>query len=59
MIQVNEEHCPKNHNCPVTSACPMGAIVQESPYSAPKIDKEKCTDCGLCTNYCPVFSYKD
>ncbi|MFC2133433.1 4Fe-4S binding protein [Bacteroidota bacterium] len=59
MIQINEESCPKNHRCPVISACPVGAIEQENPYSAPKINEDKCSDCGLCTNYCPVFSSQD
>ena len=59
MIDVNKEYCPQNHNCPVISACPMGAIVQDSPFDAPRIDKEKCTECGLCSRYCPVFQEKN
>ena len=59
MIDVNKEFCPQNHNCPVISSCPMGAIVQDSPFDAPHIDKSKCTDCGLYTNYCPVFQERN
>ncbi|MCF7833254.1 MAG: 4Fe-4S binding protein [Candidatus Marinimicrobia bacterium] len=54
MIQVREEYCPQNHRCPVISRCPIGAISQNG-YSAPIIDQEKCTDCGICTRSCGVF----
>jgi len=59
MININEESCPQNHRCPVINVCPVGAIEQENPYSAPKINEDLCSDCGLCTNYCPVFSQRN
>ena len=51
-VEIREELCPKNHYCPVTRICPQNAILQESPYQAPEIDENNCSDCGLCTNYC-------
>ena len=54
MIQVREEYCPQNHPCPVVRLCPFGAITQNG-YSAPIIDHEKCTECGICTRSCGVF----
>ena len=56
MVDVISQYCPQNHPCPVVNVCPTGAIAQESPFTAPKIDDELCTECGLCTNYCPAFS---
>jgi len=34
------------------NVCPTGAITQQG-YGLPVIDKEKCTECGKCTRYCP------
>jgi NAD-dependent dihydropyrimidine dehydrogenase PreA subunit len=56
MIAVNERFCPKNHACPAVSTCPQGAIVQDDVYSAPHIDHDLCTECGVCTSVCRVFS---
>jgi Pyruvate/2-oxoacid:ferredoxin oxidoreductase delta subunit len=56
MIHVNENACPQNHPCPAVSYCPEGAIVQDDIYSAPRIDHEKCTECGVCTSQCRVFT---
>jgi len=55
-IRINEAFCPKNHACPVIRICPVGAIEQKTPFAAPEINQEKCTGCGLCTNYCRTFS---
>ena len=55
MIKVKEEFCPKNHRCPTVNICPVGAISQKSPFSAPSVDDEKCTNCGICTTSCSVF----
>ncbi len=56
MIQVNVHACPQNHPCPAVRYCPEGAIIQDDIYSAPRIDDELCTACGVCTNVCRVFS---
>ena len=58
MIQIREEFCPQNHPCPVINLCPFGAISQKSPFDAPVIDDELCTDCGQCTSACRVFRQK-
>ena len=55
MIAVDERFCPKNHPCPTVRACPTGAIAQDDIHSAPRIDRELCTECGLCTHTCRVF----
>lgn len=54
-IVINEAYCPKNHYCPSVNICPVGAIKQENPFSAPFIDEELCTECGKCLRSCMVF----
>jgi len=56
MIRVNDRFCPQNHPCPAVSTCPQGAIVQDDAFSAPRIDAALCTECGICTRVCRVFS---
>lgn len=56
MIAVNVHACPQNHPCPAVQYCPTGAIVQDSFYEAPHVDYEKCSECGVCTRVCHVFS---
>lgn len=55
MVTVNDQFCPKNHACPAVKFCPVGAIVQANPFSAPTIDESKCIDCGKCTFVCSTF----
>jgi Fe-S-cluster-containing hydrogenase component 2 len=59
-IKIEASRCPQNHICPVIRVCPVGAISQKSPFSAPEIDEDKCTACGKCTKYCGyrAFSIK-
>ena len=54
-IKIKKELCPQNHPCPVARRCPVGAIKQDNPYSAPRIIEAQCKHCGICTNFCPVF----
>ncbi len=56
-IEVRGDYCPQNHYCPAIWACPQGAIKQTG-YSAPEIDKNKCTGCGVCINFCPYGVFK-
>ncbi|HOK26533.1 MAG TPA: 4Fe-4S binding protein [Bacteroidales bacterium] len=51
-VEVRETRCPRNHYCPLIRICPVGAITQTDPFSAPVIDHEKCTGCGRCVRYC-------
>lgn len=56
MIAVNQHACPQNHPCPAVGRCPVGAIIQDDIFSAPRIDNELCTECGACTRVCRVFA---
>ncbi len=56
MIVVNDRFCPQNHPCPAVATCPQGAIVQDDFFSAPRIDHDLCTECGVCAGVCRVFS---
>jgi ferredoxin len=56
MIDVNVHASPQNHPCPAVRSCPVGAIIQDNTFTAPRIDQELCTDCGPCTQACRVFS---
>ena len=49
MIVVDDRFCPQNHPCPAVASCPQGAIVQEDILSAPRIDHDLCTECGVCS----------
>ncbi len=57
MIVTNPSACPQNHPCPAVHRCPTGAIVQESRFSAPHVDRQLCTECGLCRTICRVFTH--
>ena len=46
-ILVNKQKCPQNHVCPSIKVCPKGAISQETPFSLPVVDAEKCIICGF------------
>ena len=50
-ITVFKEHCPQNHQCPAVRVCPVEALTQKAG-TAPEVDPDKCTECGLCTKYC-------
>lgn len=52
-IEVIVARCPQNHSCPAIRVCPVGAITQ-SGFAAPKIDDDKCIDCGVCARFCPM-----
>jgi Fe-S-cluster-containing hydrogenase component 2 len=58
MIVVYDRFCPQNHPCPAVTRCPQGAIVQETHFSAPRIDHDLCTDCGTCSSVRRTFSWK-
>ena len=44
------------------SICPKGAIAMvedEEGFLYPQVDNEKCIECGLCKNVCPVLNAKE
>jgi Fe-S-cluster-containing hydrogenase component 2 len=52
MIVTNPNACPQNHACPAVRTCPAGAIVQDNIFSAPRVDAELCSECGVCSRAC-------
>ncbi|MHB0858640.1 MAG: 4Fe-4S binding protein [Anaerolineae bacterium] len=52
-IRVVGSRCPQNHRCPSLRACPVGALSQQG-VAAPKVDPDKCIDCGKCLRTCPM-----
>jgi heterodisulfide reductase subunit A-like polyferredoxin len=57
MIHIDEDRCPQNHACPAVAACPFEALVQDDIHSAPRVLAGRCTDCGICTQACGVFTH--
>ncbi|NPV09551.1 MAG: 4Fe-4S binding protein [Anaerolineae bacterium] len=57
-IRVVDTRCPQNHRCPSVRLCPVGALKQEG-YSAPRVDEEKCIDCGRCVRHCPMGALRE
>ncbi len=57
-ILVNKQKCPQNHVCPSIKVCPKGAISQETPFSLPIVDTEKCIVCGKCMQFCPKGAFE-
>ena len=51
-LKIVKENCPSNHKCPAVEVCPVGALSQNE-FEAPKVDHEKCINCGKCTKRCP------
>lgn len=52
-IHVNKNRCPQNHPCPSIRVCPEGALSQKG-FGAPTVDENKCLECGICADYCPM-----
>jgi Fe-S-cluster-containing hydrogenase component 2 len=52
-VRVNKSRCPQNHPCPSIKACPMQALSQHG-NAAPMVDPDKCTECGVCMQFCPM-----
>lgn len=60
MIEIQEKsNCCGCHAC--FSKCPKNAIemIEDAKgFKYPKIDKEKCINCGLCDKVCPILNNK-
>lgn len=52
-VQILKHRCPQNHSCPAVNVCPVNAITQGG-FSAPRVDDDKCINCGRCTFFCPT-----
>ncbi len=52
MPVVVQHRCPQDHPCPCVRICPADAVSQEG-FNAPRIDKDKCIECGECVSFCP------
>ncbi len=55
---VVQHRCPQDHPCPCVRLCPVDAVSQKG-YGAPRIDRNKCIDCGACVSYCPYQAITD
>jgi Fe-S-cluster-containing hydrogenase component 2 len=50
---ISATRCPQDHRCPLVKRCPVGAITQKD-FSLPIIEQEKCIQCGICYQKCPM-----
>lgn len=60
MIEIIEKkHCCGCHACfNICSKNAIEIVEDEKGFKYPRVDKEKCVDCGLCEKVCPVLSNK-
>ncbi|MHB1000634.1 MAG: 4Fe-4S binding protein [Armatimonadota bacterium] len=56
-VTVIKERCPQNHPCPAVKLCPTDALSQKG-FDAPEVDDDKCIDCGVCSDNCPMGAFK-
>ena len=60
MIEIKEkEECCGCTAC--YSVCPQNAITMqadEEGFQYPKVDADKCVNCGLCEKVCPIIKQK-
>lgn len=52
-IVFDGDACDRNPYCPVTRACPTGAMYIDRRTRSPAFDASKCTGCGTCLSSCP------
>lgn len=55
---IGEEKCTGCFGC--VNLCPFSALemkLSEDGFYMPKVDENKCIECGLCTQKCPVINF--
>jgi len=52
-VNVVKERCPQNHKCPAVRTCKFDALHQTG-NAAPVVDQDKCKQCGICVDFCPM-----
>ena len=57
-VKVEIRRCPQNHRCPAIRVCPVEALEQKG-VEAPTVDEEKCIECGLCVQRCPMGALQE
>ncbi|MDH5687221.1 MAG: 4Fe-4S dicluster domain-containing protein [Candidatus Bathyarchaeota archaeon] len=45
--------CTQCYDYPCVNSCPCEALAVDGKTGAVKVDKEKCSACGVCVNTCP------
>ncbi|MBQ9691378.1 MAG: hypothetical protein IJV62_04730, partial [Eggerthellaceae bacterium] len=58
-LYVDEHVCIRTHDADCTRckiACPVDAISFDEVTSTPRINKQACTQCGICMSVCDAFS---
>ena len=57
---IGKERCAGCFGC--YNSCPEDAItmkLDDDGFYMPEIDREKCTECGICEKHCPVITVKN
>lgn len=52
-VKILKQRCPQSHRCPSVHVCPVKALKQDG-NAAPSVIDEKCRDCNICVDYCPM-----
>lgn len=47
---VFSDNCTSCQGC--VAICPTGALLADSPEDPPRFDRQRCTGCGLCMEFC-------
>lgn len=52
-VLIDERLCDTNPACGAARACTRGAITFDRARNRVQVNNSLCTDCGICTRYCP------
>lgn len=53
-VLIDERLCDRSPACGAARACPEKAIWYDHRQQKIEVDNSRCTDCGICTRYCPA-----